>query len=93
MSGPATNLADLVSSGKFDLVGLSASNVAATEDLVSAIKTIRQAALGAPRVMVGGRFFLDHPDYVTRVGADATAQDGRQAVLGLSSLLRTNVLR
>lgn len=91
--GTSDELGDLVASERFDVVGLSVSNGAPTSDMAALIKTIRQAALGALSVMVGGRFFLDHPDYVRRVGADATAQDGRQAVLGLSNLLRTNVLR
>jgi hypothetical protein len=43
--------------------------------------------------MVGGRFFLMHPEAVSGVGADASAQDGRRAVLKVSSLLGTNVLR
>jgi methanogenic corrinoid protein MtbC1 len=87
-------LLDLVSGEAFDLVGLSISNEVEAETFAAVICGIREAALRrAMRVMVGGRFFLEHPEYVARVGADATAQDGRRAVLRLSSLLRTNLLR
>jgi PAS domain-containing protein len=47
----------------------------------------------ALHIMVGGGFFLQHPDCVVGVGADGTAQDGRRAVLRVSSLLGTNALR
>jgi MerR family transcriptional regulator, light-induced transcriptional regulator len=92
--GSIDELLNIVSGETFDLVGLSVSNVIETEHFAAVICCIREAAL--PRttcIMVGGRFFLEHPEYVVRVGADATAQDGRRAVLRLSSLLRTNALR
>lgn len=87
-------LLDLVSGEAFDLVGLSVSNEIEPDNFAAVICGIREAALRRnTRIMVGGRFFLEHPEYVARVGADATAQDGRRAVLRLSSLLRTNALR
>lgn len=78
---------------RYDLVGLSVSNEVELDGLAATVETIRRVALSpGVRIMVGGRFFLEHPDCVARIGADATAEDGRQAVAGLSSLLRTNAL-
>jgi methanogenic corrinoid protein MtbC1 len=65
----------------FDVVGLSLSSDILFDDLGSTIDTLRRASLNrAVRVMVGGRLFIDHPELVLRVGADATAVDGRDAV-------------
>ena len=87
-------LLSLAESGPFDLVGLSVSNEITVDRFASMVSSIRDAiAPRMPVVMVGGRFFLDHPDCVQGVGADATAQDARRAVLRVSSLLGTNVLR
>jgi MerR family transcriptional regulator, light-induced transcriptional regulator len=92
--GSTDELLDMVSGEAFDLIGLSVSNQIEPEYFAAVICSVREAALRrATRVMVGGRFFLEHPQCVALVGADATAQDGRRAVLRLSSLLRTNALR
>lgn len=65
----------------FDVVGLSLSCDLLFDDLGSTIDTLRRASLNrAVRVMVGGRLFIDHPELVLRIGADATAVDGRDAV-------------
>jgi len=83
-----------VERGRFDVVGLSVSNEIAVGEFAAMIRTVRKVA--PPRalhIMVGGGFFLQHPDCVMGVGADATAQDGRRAVLRVSSLLGTNALR
>lgn len=91
--GSFDELLGMVKNERYDVVGLSVSNEASVEALEAMIQRIRKVALSPGiRVLVGGRFFLEHPECVTRVGADATAEDGRQAVLGLSSLLRTNAL-
>ncbi len=89
-----TALTDLVQHGAFDVIGLSVSNDVAVEGLASIIRAIREAAMPrTPFIMVGGRFFLERPRCVAEVGADATAQDGRRAVLRVSSLLGPNALR
>jgi hypothetical protein len=52
------------------------------------IQSIRRASRNrGVGVLVGGRLFIEHPDYVARVGADATAVDGRQAILQLPRVL------
>ncbi len=66
----------------FSLVGLSASSERTVSDLVSVISAIRQASRNAAVVvLVGGNVFLEHPDFVALVGADATAIDAQQAVI------------
>jgi methanogenic corrinoid protein MtbC1 len=65
----------------FDIVGLSIGCDAAVSDLTSLIHSLKRGAPNpAMRVMVGGRFVLEHPELVTCIGADATAPDGRRAV-------------
>jgi methanogenic corrinoid protein MtbC1 len=82
------DLISLAASDRFDLVGVSASNELAVEEFAAVIRALRDVAgCQDMLVMVGGRFFLDHPNCVKEVGADASAQDGRRAVLGVSSLL------
>jgi methanogenic corrinoid protein MtbC1 len=39
------------------------------------------------RIMVGGHLFAGNPDWVALVGADATATDGRDAILQAERLL------
>ncbi len=66
----------------FSLVGLSASSERTVSDLVPVISAIRQTSRNAAVVvLVGGNVFLEHPDFVALVGADATAVDAQQAVL------------
>ena len=91
--GSADELLELVQTGPCDLIGLSVSNDVNVEDLASVIRAIREVASPRiPPIIVGGRFFLTNPECVAGVGADATAQDGRRAVLRVSSLLGANVL-
>ncbi len=82
------DLVRLVKQQHYDLVGLSASWGVLLDGIASAIQDIRKSSLNKSVViLVGGSIFLDNPEYVSRVGADGTAEDGRQAVLQLRSLL------
>lgn len=77
-----------------DCVGLSVSCDVAAQPLPKLISKLRAASLNRQlRVMVGGRYFLDHPTAVGSVGADATAKDGRRSVAKLSGLLATIAMR
>lgn len=79
---------------RFDVVGLSVTNDTPLDGLANIIKAIRKSAVDPDlKIMVGGRFFLDHPEFVRQVGADATASDGRGAVPRVSSLLDTSALQ
>ena len=76
----------------FAVIGLSLS----CEDRVSALKRDIRAVRRASRnsaigVMVGGRVFVEYPELVPRVGADATAADGREAVVRAEALLKQSV--
>ena len=72
----------------FDVVGLSLSCESRLEWLAIAIRAIRRASLNTSvGVLVGGRVFVDHPELVLRIGADATAMDGREAVKRAEELL------
>ena len=90
-TGPPESIEDiteLVAGQWFHIIGLSAASVAAPEKLASQIRTIRQASLNKnANVFVGGRAFVDEPRLVETVGADATAIDGRQAVLHVTELI------
>jgi methanogenic corrinoid protein MtbC1 len=72
----------------FAVVGLSVSCEQHLEGLSSVIRAIRRASRNpAVGVMVGGKPFIDSPDRVALVGADATASDGRQAALQAQKLV------
>jgi methanogenic corrinoid protein MtbC1 len=72
----------------FDVVGLSLSGERHLDVLATTIHAIRKASRNrGVGVMVGGPLFIEHPDWVARVGADTTAQDGRQAVLQAHSMI------
>jgi methanogenic corrinoid protein MtbC1 len=76
------NLIDTVSSQWFDLFGVSASKDAKAEDIAEFIRVVRAASRNPDVfVMTGGRLFIEHPELVAQVGADATAADGREALL------------
>lgn len=79
--GSTIDLVDLVSECWFDVIGLSLGCVQRLDDLARAIHILRQTSVNrSVGIMVGGPCFLERPDLVTRVGADATASDGRDAV-------------
>jgi methanogenic corrinoid protein MtbC1 len=65
----------------FAVVGFSLSSEQHVGSLASLIRAIRRASRNhGVVVLVGGSVFLEHPRFVTVVGADATATDARQAV-------------
>ncbi len=81
-----------VKTEQFDVVGLSVSCVVLLDQLSAVIQAIRAASLNRPvLIMVGGQVFLERPDLAAKVGADATAVDGRQALLQLRSLFNRAV--
>ena len=72
----------------FAVIGFSVGCGRRLEALSSAIRSVRRASMNPDiRIMVGGPVFALHPELVAMVGADATAVDGRQAVLQAQSLL------
>jgi methanogenic corrinoid protein MtbC1 len=78
----------IVRSEWFSVVGLSVSCEQHLEGLGSVIRAIRRASRNPSiGVMVGGLPFIDRPERVALVGADATAADGRQATLQAQNLI------
>jgi methanogenic corrinoid protein MtbC1 len=93
---PVSNgdLIDLARVSPFDMIGLSVSCDTSPDDLFTLIRILRRNAKNRScQILVGGRFFIEHPELVERVGADATATDGRLAVCQLSSFLDTKPVR
>lgn len=71
----------IVDKEHFDMVGISVTCDASLSQLADLIGVIRKGSINRHvKVMVGGRVFNDHPEYVAQVGADATDVDGRTAV-------------
>jgi methanogenic corrinoid protein MtbC1 len=80
-------LTQLVSQRWFSLIGLSLSCETRIETLTDMIGKLRAASMNSHLgVLVGGPLFLSHPELVSRVGADCTAIDGRDAVQKAESL-------
>lgn len=72
----------------FDVVGLSLGCETLLPTLAETVVGLRQVSRNRDvRVMVGGPIFIDNPDYLTLVGADATAGDARRAIAIAESLL------
>jgi MerR family transcriptional regulator, light-induced transcriptional regulator len=81
-------LLNIAHSEPFDLMGLSVSNDVPERKLTALIDALRKSAIRRNiRLMVGGRFFLENPHLATRIGADATASDGRRAVSSFPACL------
>lgn len=89
--GPINDAGEIVKLVKkqwFDVVGLSASALPDSRPLATMIANVRKASANKHlQVFVGGRAFDLESDLVKAVGADATAKDGREAVLVLRSKL------
>ena len=64
----------------FDVVGFSLGNETQVDKLAACIKSVRAAALNKSIcVIVGGPIFIERPEFVAYVNADAAATDGGQA--------------
>ena len=71
----------LVRAHDFELIGLSVSGDRHVDTAARVIADIRRGPRNAGCViLVGGRAFLDDPQLATKIGADSTASDGREAV-------------
>jgi methanogenic corrinoid protein MtbC1 len=88
---PGANEADILSLVReewFELVGFSVSTVAQLSSLVVIVRKVRRGSANRNvRIMVGGLPFNGHPERVVKVGADATAVDGKDAVAQAEHLL------
>jgi methanogenic corrinoid protein MtbC1 len=90
-SEPLASSNDLVGIARsewFAVIGFSVSSASRMETLATSIRRVRRASRNpAVSIMVGGPAFIDQPELVALVGADATAVDGRQAALQAEALL------
>jgi methanogenic corrinoid protein MtbC1 len=86
------DMARLARSQHFDVIGISVAWGALLDGIASAIQAIRKNSVNkAVVVMVGGAVFLENPQLVSRVGADGMAEDGRQAIMQLRTLLNARI--
>ncbi len=82
------DLVQVVRSEWFAVVGLSLACETRIDALATGIRALRRASRNrAIGVLVGGPLFIEHPELVARVGADATAIDGGQAPMQAQNLL------
>lgn len=88
---PGANEADILSLVRgewFALVGFSISTSAQLDSLAALVRKVRKASINRDvRIMAGGLPFAGHPERVAKVGADATALDGKDAVKQAEHLL------
>jgi methanogenic corrinoid protein MtbC1 len=78
----------LVREQAFSIFGLSLSSETHLEIMAQQIRAMRRSSQNrAIGTLVGGNVFLEHPEFVSMLGADATAEDGRQAVAKAESML------
>lgn len=77
----AAELGRIVSREWFDVVGFSLSCESLLAELSSAIDSVRRRSRnGRVGVLVGGHYFIEHPESAALVGADLVAFDGLDAV-------------
>ena len=73
----------------YDIVGLSAGVTERFPRIADVIREIRLASLNADlAVLVGGKPFIDHPEMIAAVGADASAPDAAQGPMVARTLVQ-----
>ena len=89
--GPPRNIdeiLELVAGQWFDVVGLSVSRLPNASTVARDISRIRKSSMNKEVIIqIGGNVFSQNPDLVSAVGADATATNGRQAVLQITGMI------
>ena len=84
---------DKLSASWFDIVGFSMSYNRDLDGLRMAVTQARRRSVNPDlRVLVGGSAFLDNPDLVGMVGADAMAADAPSAVRSATNLINRQAL-
>jgi methanogenic corrinoid protein MtbC1 len=90
-SGPGVERAEIIEAARRVWFGVAGFSLACEDhlgDLAMLIRDVRRASRNAGLgILVGGPLFVDRPDLVALVGADATAADGRQATLQAETML------
>ena len=81
-------LLDIVRTEWFDVIGLSLGNESLIDELASLITAMRRDSRNpGVFIMVGGAVFGERPELVKSVGADATAENGEDAVARAEELV------
>ncbi len=90
-SGAGVERAEILEAAKRVWFGVAGFSLACEDHLgglAMLIRDVRRASRNAGLgILVGGPLFVDRPDLVALVGADATAADGRQATLQAETML------
>jgi methanogenic corrinoid protein MtbC1 len=74
-------LIGLLESDRFDVVGLSMATDRHLDSVPELLRAVRERSKNKNiRIIVGGRLFSEQPELAKKVGADATATDGVDAV-------------
>jgi methanogenic corrinoid protein MtbC1 len=85
------DLIDLVQEQSFDAVGLSLSADRNIEQTAHTIADLRRCSKKTGlTIVLGGKLPNEQPELVSRLGADGTAKDGRDAVRVLNELCGVN---
>lgn len=90
-SGAGVERAEILEAAHRIWFGVAGFSIACEDqlgNLALLIRDVRRASRNAGiGVLVGGPLFIENPDLVAMVGADATATDGRQATLQAETML------
>lgn len=90
-SGSGVERAEIIDAAQQIWFGVAGFSLACEDhigDLAVLIRDVRRASRNAGiGILVGGPLFMENPDLVAMVGADATAADGRQATLQAETML------
>jgi MerR family transcriptional regulator, light-induced transcriptional regulator len=71
----------IVANGEFDVIGLSLSGETLIDSLRSSIAEIRRITKSSgTKILIGGHLFMERPDLVESLGADAYAPDAPSTV-------------
>jgi methylmalonyl-CoA mutase cobalamin-binding subunit len=82
-----TDILDVLRQNWFAVVGLSVGHETRVQDVAAMIRSIRDVARNrAVGILVGGPLLVAKPEIAAQVGADATAIDGKQAVLSAEQI-------
>ena len=83
-------LLERVAATEYSAVGFSLHNVDFADSLPALIRTIRKRSRNRDvLVLVGGDYFVRHPEAAEEVGADLTAGDAHRAVAAAEARLRS----
>jgi methanogenic corrinoid protein MtbC1 len=97
VDGPASSACELtaaVGHDWFSVAGFSLSRDSGIAPLTSLIRDVRRASRNRGiGIIVGGVAFVEHPALIARVGADASAADGGQAVSLAEAMLEQRLRR